>query len=89
MVEWTIEPYTDSILTCLLVEFACPFLSYHVDVVVFQNQLFSSNSFKNTIRVLNGLDPDQARPFVGPYLVPDCLQRLFSADDTVTSIQRV
>ena len=30
--------------------------------------------------MLNSLDPDQARYFVGPDLVLDCLQRL-SADD--------
>ena len=29
----------------------------------------------------NSLDPDQARRFVGPGLVPNCLQRLL-ADDT-------
>ena len=38
------------------------------------------NSFRNTIRVPNSLDPDQARHFVGPDLGPKCLQR-FSADD--------
>ena len=52
----------------------------------FQNQLFSKNSFRNTIRVSNGLDPDQHRHSVGPDLDPNCLQRL-SADDT--SRQRV
>ena len=41
---------------------------------------FSKNSFKNTIRVSNRLDPDQDRHFVGPDLVTNCLQRL-SADD--------
>ena len=30
--------------------------------------------------MLNNLDPDQARHFVGPDLGPNCLQRL-SADD--------
>ena len=36
--------------------------------------------------MLNSLDPDQARHFVGPDLDPNCLQTL-SADDT--SKQRV
>ena len=36
--------------------------------------------FRNTIRVSNGLDPDQDRHFVGPDLGPNCLQRS-SADD--------
>ena len=44
------------------------------------------NSFRNTIRVSNSWDQDQARHFVGPGLGPNCLQRL-SADDT--SRQRV
>ena len=44
--------------------------------------LFSQNiSFRNTIRMLNSLDPDQARQNVGPDLGPNCLQRL-STDDT-------
>ena len=41
-----------------------------------ENQLF-----RNTVRVSNSLDPDQARHFVGPDLCSNCLQRL-SADDT-------
>ena len=42
--------------------------------------MFSKNSFRNTIRVSNGLDPDQDRRFVIPDLGPTCLQML-SADD--------
>ena len=38
--------------------------------------------FQDAIRVSNSLYPDQARPFVGPDLGPNCLQRL-SADDTI------
>ena len=49
--------------------------------IFFQNQLFQKNSFRNTIRVSNSLDPDQARHIVGPDLGPNCLQK-FSADDT-------
>ena len=40
----------------------------------FQNQLFSKKYFRNTIGVLNSLDPDQAGHFVGPDLVSNCLQ---------------
>ena len=47
----------------------------------FQNQLFEKNSFRNTIRMSNSLDPDQARRFVEPDLGPNCLPSL-SADDT-------
>ena len=48
----------------------------------FLKSTFLKNSFRNTIRVSNSLDPDQ----VGPDLGPTCLQRL-SAD--ITSRQRV
>ena len=46
----------------------------------FQYQLFQKNSFKNTIKVSNGLDPDQDQHSVGPDLGPNCLQKL-SADN--------
>ena len=51
-----------------------------VDCRFFSKSTFSKNSFTNTIRVSNSLDPDLARHFVGPDLGPNCLQRL-SADD--------
>ena len=41
-----------------------------------QNELFSKNSFRNTIRVSNSLDTDQDRRSVGPDLDPNCSQRL-------------
>ena len=66
------------LIICLLGNFACFLLS--------QNQHFQKKSLRNTIRVSNILDPDQAQHFVGPDLGPNCLQRL-SADDT--SRQRV
>ena len=47
---------------------------------------FLKNSFRNTIRVSNSLDPDQTRHVVGSDLGPNCLQ-ILSADDT--SRQRV
>ena len=45
-----------------------------------QNQLFHKKSFRNSIRVSNGLDTDQDRHNVGPDLGPNCLQML-SVDD--------
>ena len=42
---------------------------------------FSKNSFRNTIRGSNSLDPDQVRHFVGPDLGLNYLQRIL-ADDT-------
>ena len=46
---------------------------------IYQKILYKK-SFGNTVRVSNGLDPDQARRIVGPDLGPSCLQK-FSADD--------
>ena len=45
----------------------------------FWKLFFSKNSFRNTIRVSNGLDSEQDR-HVGPNLSPNCLQRI-SAED--------
>ena len=46
----------------------------------FSKSTFLKNSFRNTIRVSNSLDPYQAWHFVRPDLGPNCLQRL-SADN--------
>ena len=46
----------------------------------FSKFTFSKNSFKDTIRVSNSLDPDQARCSVGPDLATYCLQRSSSGD---------
>ena len=45
-------------------------------------QSFFFNYFRNTIRVPNGLDPDQELHFVGPDLSPNCLQRLSAEDES-------
>ena len=66
----------DYFALCLLV-FACIFV---VCLFIFKIN-FLKTSFRNTTRVSNNLDPDQARRSVGPDLDPNCLQRL-SADDT-------
>ena len=50
----------------------------------FSKLTFSKNSFWNTIRVSNSLDPGQAQHFVGPGLDSNCLQRL-SGDHTADS----
>ena len=46
----------------------------------FQNKFFQKKSFRNTIRVSNSSDPDQARHYVGPDLGPNCLHKI-SADN--------
>ena len=60
---------------CMLGNFSCFFV-----VCGFFYSVFKKKYFRNTIRVSNSLDPDQARRFVGPDLGPNCLQRL-PADD--------
>ena len=49
--------------------------SFHVFVVCcfFPNSSFSKHSFRNTIRMSNSVDPDQARHF--GKLGPSCLQK--------------
>ena len=51
---------------------------------------FSKNSFRNTIKVSNSLEIDQARHFVRPDLGPNCFQRLSeelsSADNFANSL---
>ena len=41
----------------------------------FSKFTYLKNSFRNTIKVSNGLDPDQAQHSVGPDLGPNYLQR--------------
>ena len=61
---------------CRLGNFSC----FWCRLLTFLKINFLKNSFRNTIRVSNSLNPDQDRHFVGPDLGPNCLQRL-SADD--------
>ena len=42
-------------------------------IFFFIKLFFFFNSFSNTIRVSDNLDPDQAQHFVGPDLGPNCL----------------
>ena len=51
----------------------------------FQNYFFSKNSYRNTIRVSNGLDPDKDRRSVGPDLGPNYLQGLLAGEKVTAS----
>ena len=62
----------------MLGNFACFFLV--CGFFFFFKSTFSKKSFRNTIRVSNSLDPDQARRYVELDLGPNCLQRS-SADN--------
>ena len=54
----------------------------------FSKLTFSKNSFRNTIRVSNSLDPDQDLHSVGPDLGPNCLQRLLADDKSMTRTKK-
>ena len=55
---------------------------WHICHYFFSKSMFTKHSFKYMIRVSNSLDSDQAQPFVGPDLYPNCLQN-FSAEGTI------
>ena len=57
---------------CMLGDFSC----FYRLLLFFSKLIFSENSFRNTIRVTNSLDPDQDRHSVGPDLGPNFLRRL-------------
>ena len=68
---------------CMLGNLACFFVicgGFFFFFFFFKLTFSKGKSFRNTIRVSNSLDPDQARRFVRPDLGPNCLQRL-SADN--------
>ena len=48
----------------------------HCRLLIFFKINFFKNYFGNIIRVPNSLDSDQARHYVGPDLVPNCLKDL-------------
>ena len=48
----------------------------HCLLTFFSKSTFSKNPFRNTIRVPNSLDPDQARHYVGPDLGPICFAKV-------------
>ena len=74
---WLLRLLQNTINSLPMVIFSCFFIVCRF----FSKPTFLKNSFRNTIRVTNSLDPDQARHLLGPDLGPNCLQRL-SASDT-------
>ena len=55
----------------------------------FKIKFYFENSFRNTIRVSNSWDPDQAGHFVGPDLGTICLQMLSADGTTVVGILNI
>ena len=70
--------YSYELTLCMLGNFSCLFVI--CGFVFYKINFFKKRNFRNTIRVSNSLDPDQASRFFRPDLGPNCLQRL-SADD--------
>ena len=67
---WSAAIMTGTLTLCMRIILHAFLLS----VDLFFKLTFSKTPFRNTIRVSNSLDPDQARRFVGPDLDPNCLQ---------------
>ena len=61
-------PASIEIFNCIIGEFAC-----FCHLLIFSTLNFSKNSSRNTSRMLNILDPDQARNFV----IPDLAKGLY------------
>ena len=70
---------------CMLGNFSC----FCCCLLTFFKITFSKNSFKNIIRVSNGLDPDQDRYYVSPDLDPNCLQSYQQMTKVAASKERV
>ena len=62
----SLSPWMLGIFSC----FCWPLLTFFLKLA------FSNNSFRNTFRVSNSLDPDQEQHFMGPDLGPNCLQKM-------------
>ena len=65
---------------CFFDDFNCVFTQIRCLSRLLSSFTFSKTSFRNTIRVSNGFDPDQDRCYVSANLGLNCLQRL-SEDD--------
>ena len=63
------------------------FLKMHFFKKLILKKKSAESFFWNTIRVSNGLDPDQDRRSVGPDLCPNCLQRLSAGNKSRASRQ--
>ena len=74
VMKWTVDLDILPLSFLYLFAFWVIFQAFLPSADFFSKLFFSRNSFRNTIRVSNGLVPDQDRSFVGPDLGPNCLQ---------------
>ena len=72
-------------MLCMLGNFSC----FCCCLLSFSKSTFSKNSFRNTLTVSNGLDPDQDQHSVEHDLEPNCLQKLSAEDKVASSMVRV
>ena len=63
----------------------CRLLILKKKLVLFQWFIF----FRNTVKMSNCLDPDQARHFVGLDLCPDCLQNISAGDKSPLAVNEL
>ena len=82
-VKYTYPYYSLSLLGILTLCMLDTFSSHCCRLQIFSKKELK-HAFRNTIRVLNGLDPDHDRHTLEPDLAPKCSQRL-SADDKVAA----
>ena len=66
---WRRRQRLEAVSTLIILPVFCHLL------IFFSESTFSKKSFRNTIRVSNSLDTDQAQHFVWPDLGPNCLER--------------
>ena len=82
----TLGSVDETLNFCRLSNFACFFTDC---LVFFKINFYEKNSFRNTIRMPNSLDQDQARQNVGPDLSPNCLQRLSAVDTLRLRVNKI
>ena len=70
---------------CMLGNFSC----FRCRLLTFFKVIFSKDSFRNTIRVSNSLDPDQDRHSFDPDLGLNCVQWLLAINKVVSGKERV
>ena len=75
--DWLHDGSSPVLTLCMLGNFSC----FCCHLLILSKLTYCRNSFRNTIRGSNDLDPDLDLHSVGPALGPNSLQR-FSADDS-------
>ena len=64
------------------------FLCFCCCLLTFLKFTFSNNSFRNAVRVLNGLDPDQNQCSVAPDLGPKLFVKVISRQQELSAARK-